>query len=735
MKKSVCALMTMILLVTACGTGELPTQTPIPPTLQAEAQEETDTPVPPTPTSPPTQTATKPAAVATSTAALTPADPDPTPAPIEVEEITFQSDDFTLVGDLQIPGVEGQYPVIIMVHGGGQSNRTDSRHYRPLMERFLRAGYAVFSWDKPGTGESTGELAYDSDVISQRASILVAAIELLKEHPAIDAERIGVWGLSQGGYVMPMALTMSDDIAFMIVVSGPAMDSYDQGAYLVGQLVACEGGSQEQADLVQQQVSRFEKATTYQEYVENLVPLNENAILADLGIYMEVQAEDEWEPEDRDRLGFFNPIEVIEQTTIPVLAFFAERDRQVDPYQGAQAYEEALQKAGNQNFRVELIPGVGHNMGLAETGCLNEQRQRVYAPEYLDLMEEWLVQLLASAVATQPELAPPAHWPTKTWLASTPEEQGMDLTRLEQMMAYIDEHDVEFDSVIVVRYGYIVLEEYFNGYDQHAKHHIQCVTKGFTSALIGIALDKGFIESVDQKMVDLFPDHTIANMDARKQRITLEHLLTMYDGLDWHEHDYPYTDKRNTLGQMWVSKDAVQYVLDRPMSRDPGTEFFHNSGASILLGGIIEQATGQDVYSFARKYLLDPIGIGDVRWDRTTGNHHHTDGGLHMTPRDMARFGYLYLNHGTWDGQEIVSSEWVNRSTSTYYQGGGRIGFGYHWLTFPGTGIYAAAGHYDQWIYVIPEADMVVVFTGQIADDDPHPTYKLLQDFILHSLR
>jgi CubicO group peptidase (beta-lactamase class C family) len=349
--------------------------------------------------------------------------------------------------------------------------------------------------------------------------------------------------------------------------------------------------------------------------------------------------------------------------------------------------------------------------------------------EYSDML--WLKLTLDQKAEEAASAA--RYWPTDDWRSSTPEEQGMDSAKLEQMMAYIDEHDVEFDSVLVVRHGYIVLEEYFNGYDQHDKHHIQCVTKGFTSALIGIALDKGLIESVDQKMIDFFPDRTIANMDARKQQITLEHLLTMYDGLDWHEGDYPYTDKRNTLGQMWVSEDAVQYVLDRPMARDPGTEYFHNSGASILLGGILEQATGQDVYSFARKYLFDPIGIGDVQWERTTGNHRHTDGGLHMTPRDMARFGYLYLNHGTWDGQEIVSSEWVNRSTSTYHQGR-YIGFGYHWFTFPGTGIYAAAGHYDQWIYVIPDADMVVVFTGQIADDDPHPANELLQDFILHSL-
>jgi CubicO group peptidase (beta-lactamase class C family) len=338
----------------------------------------------------------------------------------------------------------------------------------------------------------------------------------------------------------------------------------------------------------------------------------------------------------------------------------------------------------------------------------------------------------ASSTEGQPESG---YWPTDDWRSSTPEEQGMDSTSLKQMMTYIDEHDVQLDSVIVVRHGYIVLEEYRNGYDQHEKHHIQCVTKGFTSVLIGIALDKGFIENVDQKMVDFFPDHTIANMDARKQRITLEHLLTMSDGLDWHELDYPYTDERNTLGQMWVSKDAVEYVLNRPMARDPGTEFYTNSGASIVLGGIVEQVTGQSVLSFARKYLFDPIGIKDVYWDMTTGNHYHTDGGLYITPRDMARFGYLMLNQGAWDGQEIVSSEWVNQSTRTHYRIASGMGFGYHWLTFPGAGIYAAAGHYDQWIYVIPEVDVIAIFTGQIADDDPHPTYELLHRFILHNLR
>jgi dipeptidyl aminopeptidase/acylaminoacyl peptidase len=374
--KTIATVMLVLTLVVGCGRASFPA---------SEEPASTATVIPTAPHS--TATATP-----TATAILT--EPVPTTVPIEVEEISFQSDHFTVVGDLQIPAAEGKHPVIIMVHGDGGIDRTDSGKYRPIMERFLRAGYAVFSWDKPGTGESTGEFADGAYIISDRASILVDAVELLKEHPSIDPERIGAWGISQAGYVMPLALTMTDDIAFMIAISGPAMDSYSQGAYLVGQLVFCAGGSEEEARLVEQQIVKLDKATTYQEYLENQTLLVENPIVRELGmIPANITPEDEWEPEDRSRLSFFNPIEVIEQATIPVLAFFGEKDRQVDPFQGAGAYEQALQKAGNQHYRVELIPGVNHVLVPAETGCMNERRARVYAPEYLDLMEEWLGQL------------------------------------------------------------------------------------------------------------------------------------------------------------------------------------------------------------------------------------------------------------------------------------------------------------------------------------------------------
>jgi CubicO group peptidase (beta-lactamase class C family) len=338
--------------------------------------------------------------------------------------------------------------------------------------------------------------------------------------------------------------------------------------------------------------------------------------------------------------------------------------------------------------------------------------------------------LLAISIACTPSKLDSAYWPTDEWRTSTPEKQDMDPAQLQQMMHLIDEQGFAYDSVLVVRHGHVVFEEYRNGYNQNTRHHLQSVTKSFSSMLIGIAIHEGFLDGVDQRLVDLFPDHTIANLDARKQRLTLEHLLTMSDGMDWHELDYPYTDPQNTLGQMWTSRDAVQHVLDRPMTREPGEAWAYNSGTSILLGGILEGATGRDVLDFAREYLFDPLGIGDVMWDKTTGDHYHTDGGLWLTPRDMARFGYLMLHGGTWDGREIVSPGWVARSTEAHYPTGAGTGYGYQWWTL-GDGIFVARGHYEQKIYVVPEADMVVVFTGYIPDDVIPPTDGLLYRYIL----
>ena len=303
-----------------------------------------------------------------------------------VEEIRFRSGKFRLVGDLRIPVGDGPHPAIIMVHGSGGATRNGAVPYNPLIEIFLRNGYAVFSWDKPGSGESTGRF---SDELTQRADILVDGVEVLMEHPSIDPDRIGLWGLSQAGWVMPLAIEQSENITFMIVVGGGAEDSIEQMAYQVGQQVICEGGSPEQSKLAEKYWSQQAKATSYDDYQEAMdflieIPSVQNRFS------LEISDEDGWKPRPRDIDAFINPMDVIENTTIPMLVFYGALDKNIDPVQGAQAYEAALQKAGNQDYQIVVIPGVEHTLVDAETGCLNETKGTKYAPEYLETMETWL---------------------------------------------------------------------------------------------------------------------------------------------------------------------------------------------------------------------------------------------------------------------------------------------------------------------------------------------------------
>jgi pimeloyl-ACP methyl ester carboxylesterase len=314
-----------------------------------------------------------------------------------IEEIVFYSGSFMLVGDLRLPEGSGPYPVAVFVHGDGPNTRTAGGTYPPIMDRMAKAGYATFAWDKPGTGKSTGEIDR-SQLGAQRAQIVLDAIEVLRAHSEIDPDRIGLWGISQAGYVMPRVLSMSEHIAFMIAVSCPGVAGVDQGAYLVSAQAICSGLSEEDAEQMRDLLTAAERAESYDEYVHlkgllDRLPIGAGA---EFGYREGIVPEEDWHAPNLQGEYFWDPIEVIEQTTIPVLAFFGERDTQVDPIQGAQAYQEALEHAGNPNFRVELIPGTDHNIILSETGCLEERMNRPqwewtnYAPEYLDLLEEWL---------------------------------------------------------------------------------------------------------------------------------------------------------------------------------------------------------------------------------------------------------------------------------------------------------------------------------------------------------
>jgi len=326
------------------------------------------------------------------------------------------------------------------------------------------------------------------------------------------------------------------------------------------------------------------------------------------------------------------------------------------------------------------------------------------------------------------------YWPTDAWLNTTPEEQGLDSSILNQIDETIVDNDIAVDSVIVIKNGYIVYEKYYHYWSQYMAHTIQSCTKSFMSALIGIAIDMGYIDNVSQPVLDFFPNYTIDNWDPRKENITLYHCLTMSSGLEFHEVDIPYEEPENDLFAMYRSANMWQYVLDRPMARDPGEQWEYNSGGIELLGGVIEHTTGYSVAEFAEEFLFDPIGIRSFTWWRPTASRQYgCGGGLNLKPRDMARFGYLYLNEGDWNGTQIVSPEWVNVSTRMYYSAGGWYNYGYTWWGIPDTAFYEATGHYEQKIFVLPEQDIVVVFTGDIADEDWHPTDYFVMEYVIQS--
>jgi len=189
-----------------------------------------------------------------------------------------------------------------------------------------------------------------------------------------------------------LAIEQSGNVAFMIVVGGGAEDSIEQMAYQIGQWVVCNGGSAEQAALVELYWSQRAKATGYDEYREAV-----EVLLGIPGVKdytgLEITEEKDWEPWSRDWDAFIDPMEIIEHTTIPMLVFFGELDKNIDPVQGAEAYEAALQAAGNQDYRIVVIPGVAHTLTSAKTGCLNETWGTSYAPKYLQTLEAWLQHL------------------------------------------------------------------------------------------------------------------------------------------------------------------------------------------------------------------------------------------------------------------------------------------------------------------------------------------------------
>ena len=317
------------------------------------------------------------------------------------------------------------------------------------------------------------------------------------------------------------------------------------------------------------------------------------------------------------------------------------------------------------------------------------------------------------------------YWPTDGWRSCRPEEVGINSLRLLQ--AYWIAANPEFNTqgLVIIKDGYIVGETYFRGFEPTDRHTSYSVAKSFSSAVIGIAIDKGYIADVNEKVYEYYPQWQQPETDPRKQQITIRHLLTMTSGIEWNEDDYYEDPSENDAFIMYSRPCLYEYVLDKPMENNPGETWYYSTGNSELLTGIIEEATDSTLYQFALVNLLTPIGLTDIGWHHDDAGHSCAGSGVVATVREFAKLGFLYLHNGEWDGRRIVPEAWIEESLQpvssdvTWY--------GYHWwlrraLTAdPNTSIppstFIAWGIYTQQIFVIPEKQLVIARVG--SDGDP----------------
>ncbi len=369
-----------------------------------------------------------------------------------------------------------------------------------------------------------------------------------------------------------------------------------------------------------------------------------------------------------------------------------------------------------------------------------------------------------------------ATWPGRAWPVTDPAAVGMDGAALTAFDAEIAGGKYgQVDGLLVIRHGKVVLDRsyrhnydsiygpearvrsalnphdpggpynYFNPwwhpyYRRGELHSLQSVTKTVTSVLIGVAMARGEFPALDTPVLSFFEPGTVANVDDRKRRLTIRHLLTMTAGIDWNE-DVPYQDPANSCVIMEASFDWVGYVINLPMAQEPGTSFRYNSGASQLLSHIFRMATGSDIEEYAARYLFSPIGIETFFWKRTPTGLPDTEGGLYLRQQDLARIAYLFARGGVWNGKVIVTPEWIRASVAPTASVSETVKYGYKWWLLPyGPGdsrlAWSGSGFGGQFPVVFPDYDLVVVVTGwNIRPGGPFLSRRTIIDRVLAAVR
>jgi CubicO group peptidase (beta-lactamase class C family) len=312
------------------------------------------------------------------------------------------------------------------------------------------------------------------------------------------------------------------------------------------------------------------------------------------------------------------------------------------------------------------------------------------------------------------------------WEISSLEDAGIDPGKINALMLNILNGDIKnIHSVLIVKNGKLVLEDYFYGYARYKTHSMMSVSKSITSILIGIAQDQKKITGTDKKIYEFFDSYKDIRWDGPKNDIRLKHVLTMTAGLEWNEWDYPDSDRRDSTRAMTRSDDWIKFVLERKAIYTPGKTFVYSNGLTMLLGEILRNTSGLYADKFAQEYLFGPLGISDFSWQKLPDGTINTAWGLKLRPRDMAKIGYMMLKDGKWNGNQIVSPTWVKESTKAHVVEDTLLGsgYGYQWWrgrTFvndKNIEIFYAAGKGGQYIFVCPALNLVTILTSKSDND------------------
>lgn len=369
-------------------------------------------------------------------------------------------------------------------------------------------------------------------------------------------------------------------------------------------------------------------------------------------------------------------------------------------------------------------------------------------------------------------------WPTKGWPTGSASALGMDSAMLASFAGEIGSGRFGLvDGMVVIRRGRIVFERgwkhnydsifvnvinqpgplnphdpggpynYHNPwwhpfYRNGDLHSLQSVTKTITSVIIGVAVTRGDFPSLDTPVLAFFDTTRVGNVDDRKRRMTVRHLLTMTAGLDWNE-GLPYSDPNNAAVQMEASADWIAFTINRPMAEENGQRFNYNSGASQLLSHVFRRASGQDIEEYAARHLFGPLGITNWFWKRTPTGLVDTEGGLYLRRTDLAKIWYLFLKDGRWEGKQIVSREWVQESVKPVIATNRApvpTQYGLKWWLAPyGSGgkyAWAGSGFGGQVPIAFPEHDLLVVVTAwNVVPGRPGLGRQVIMDRILGAVR